>query len=119
MYHALTMVFLCVQDEIDAVGTSRDRIQGATGRATINALLTEMDGFSENSGLVVIGATNHSSVLDAALVRPGRFDRNVVVPLPDAQGRMEILQHYGNKIKLAPDVNLNLVAQATSGMTGA
>jgi len=106
-------------DEIDAVGGSRDRIAGTTGRATINALLTEMDGFAENSGIVVIGATNHSEGLDAALVRPGRFDRIVPVALPDAQGRFEILQHYASKLKMAAGVDLRLLSQTTSGMTGA
>ena len=106
-------------DEIDAVGGSRDRIGGSMSRATINALLTEMDGFAENSGLVVIGATNHAHVLDAALVRPGRFDRTVPVSLPDTKGRLDILELYGKKIKLSPEVDLKLLSQTTSGMTGA
>jgi len=106
-------------DEIDAVGGSRERISGTTGRATINALLTEMDGFSENSGIVVIGATNHAESLDAALVRPGRFDRIVPVALPDAQGRLDILKHYAGRITMADDVDLKLLSQTTSGMTGA
>lgn len=106
-------------DEIDAVGGSRDRVGGSMGRATINALLTEMDGFAENSGLVVIGATNHAHVLDAALVRPGRFDRTVPVSLPDTKGRLDILELYGRKIKLSPEVDLKLLSQTTSGMTGA
>jgi ATP-dependent metalloprotease len=106
-------------DEIDAVGGNRDRIMGSHGRATINALLTEMDGFQENSGIVVIGATNLDRVLDPALVRPGRFDRRVAVSLPDAQGRLDILQLYAGKMKLHSGVDLKLLSQTTSGMSGA
>lgn len=78
-----------------------------------------MDGFSQNTGIIVIGATNFPDVLDKALTRPGRFDKQVQVPLPDVKGREEILQLYGSKTKLAPGANLKALAQGTPGMSGA
>jgi len=106
-------------DEIDACGGSRERLASSSSRGTINALLAEMDGFSSTTGIIVIGATNHPRSLDAALVRPGRFDRHVAVSLPDAEGRYQILSMYGKKMKLAPDVDLRLLSQSTPGFTGA
>jgi ATP-dependent Zn protease len=78
-----------------------------------------MDGFEENSGIIVIGATNFKESLDAALLRPGRFDKHVVVPLPDVAGRKEILEMYAKKTKLSPDVDLNVIARGTPGFSGA
>lgn len=78
-----------------------------------------MDGFNQNTGVIVIGATNFPDVLDQALTRPGRFDKHVVVPLPDVKGREEILTLYGSRTKLAPEANLKALAQGTPGMSGA
>lgn len=107
-------------DEIDALG-SRRQVRDTNGamRMTLNQLLTEMDGFSQNTGVIVIGATNFPDVLDQALTRPGRFDKHVVVPLPDVKGREEILNLYGARTKLAPEANLKALAQGTPGMSGA
>lgn len=82
-------------------------------------LLVEMDGFEQNSGVIVIAATNFPESLDHALTRPGRFDKHVVVPLPDVKGREAILELYGSKTKLATDTNLKQLAQGTPGMSGA
>merc|ERR1712151_431240 len=79
----------------------------------------QLDGFEENSGIIVIGATNFAQSLDKALLRPGRFDKHVVVPLPDVGGRKEILEMYAKKTKLSPDVNLDILARGTVGMSGA
>ena len=109
-------------DEIDAVGRSRSAV--ATGgsderEATLNQLLVEMDGFSADVGVVVLAATNRPDILDAALLRPGRFDRRITIELPDARGREAILSvHAGNK-PLAADVDLALVARRTAGFSGA
>ena len=86
---------------------------------TLNQLLIEMDGFSNQEGVIVVAATNRPDVLDSALTRPGRFDRQVIVPVPDREGRKKILQVHTKSIKLAKDVNLDIVAQSTMGMTGA
>ena len=109
-------------DEIDAVG--RHRGHGVGGghderEQTLNALLVEMDGFTDNENIIVIAATNRADVLDPALLRPGRFDRQVMVNLPDAAGREQILRVHARKIKLAPEVDLNPVARATTGFSGA
>ena len=109
-------------DEIDAVG--RHRGAGLGGghderEQTLNQLLVEMDGFESNEGVILIAATNRPDVLDPALLRPGRFDRQVVVPVPDVKGREEILKVHSNKIPLAEDVNLTLLARGTPGFTGA
>jgi len=110
-------------DEIDAVG--RHRGNGGTGGAndereqTLNQLLVEMDGFSGNEGIIVIAATNRSDVLDKALLRPGRFDRQVQVGLPDIKGREQILKVHADKVPLAEGVNINDLARGTPGFSGA
>ncbi len=117
--HSPCLIFI---DEIDAVG--RHRGHGVGGghderEQTLNALLVEMDGFSANENVIVIAATNRVDVLDPALLRPGRFDRQVTVNLPDAAGREQILRVHARKIKMAPDVDLSPVARATTGFSGA
>jgi cell division protease FtsH len=109
-------------DEIDAVG--RHRGAGLGGghderEQTLNQLLVEMDGFETNEGVILIAATNRPDVLDPALLRPGRFDRQVVVGRPDVRGREEILRVHARKIPLAPDVDLSVMARATPGFSGA
>ena len=109
-------------DEIDAVG--RHRGAGLGGghderEQTLNQLLVEMDGFESNEGVILIAATNRPDVLDPALLRPGRFDRRVVVPLPDVPGREEILRVHTRKIPLADDVDLSILARGTPGFSGA
>lgn len=84
-------------------------------KMTLNQLLVEMDGFEQNQGIIVIGATNYADVLDDALTRPGRFDKHVVVPLPDVKGRLQILELYAKKSPLAKDVNLEVLARGTPG----
>ncbi|MDR0926435.1 MAG: ATP-dependent zinc metalloprotease FtsH [Ignavibacteria bacterium] len=109
-------------DEIDAVG--RQRGAGVGGghderEQTLNALLVEMDGFEQNSGIIVIAATNRADVLDAALLRPGRFDRQVVVDRPDIRGREGIFKVHTDKITLGNDVDINVLAKGTPGLSGA
>jgi cell division protease FtsH len=110
-------------DEIDAVG--RRRGSGFTSgghderEQTLNAILVEMDGFTPADGVIVIAATNRADVLDPALIRPGRFDRQVVVPLPDLKGRLEILRVHARKVKLGPDVDLERIARGTPMFSGA
>ncbi len=109
-------------DEIDAVG--RQRGAGLGGghderEQTLNQLLVEMDGFGVNDGVIIIAATNRADILDKALLRPGRFDRQVYVGLPDIKGRFEILKVHTKKKPLAPDVDLNTIAKGTPGFTGA
>jgi len=109
-------------DEIDAVG--RHRGAGLGGghderEQTLNQLLVEMDGFESNEGVILIAATNRPDVLDPALLRPGRFDRQVVVPRPDVKGRTKILQVHARKVPLAGDVDLAIVAKGTPGFSGA
>ncbi|MCX8117239.1 MAG: ATP-dependent zinc metalloprotease FtsH [Desulfobacterota bacterium] len=109
-------------DEIDAVG--RHRGAGLGGghderEQTLNQLLVEMDGFESNEGVILIAATNRPDVLDPALLRPGRFDRQVVVPVPDVKGREEILKVHTKRTPLADDVDLSLLARGTPGFTGA
>ena len=109
-------------DEIDAVG--RQRGAGLGGghderEQTLNQMLVEMDGFSANEGVIVLAATNRPDVLDKALLRPGRFDRQIVVPAPDVKAREQILEVHARKKKLADDVDLNIIAKNTSGFTGA
>ncbi|HXQ27399.1 MAG TPA: ATP-dependent zinc metalloprotease FtsH [Candidatus Acidoferrales bacterium] len=109
-------------DEIDAVG--RHRGAGLGGghderEQTLNALLVEMDGFESNEGVILIAATNRPDVLDPALLRPGRFDRRVVVPRPDVRGREEILRVHTRKVPLSEDVELSVIARGTPGFSGA
>jgi cell division protease FtsH len=109
-------------DELDAAGRKRGAGigQGNDEREqTLNQILVEMDGFSGDGGLVVMGATNRPDILDPALLRPGRFDRQVVVDVPDVHGRLEILRLHGNKRPLAPDASLEEVARQTPGFSGA
>lgn len=109
-------------DEIDAVGRHRGYGVGGSHderEQTLNALLVEMDGFDANENVIVIAATNRVDVLDPALLRPGRFDREVVVNLPDVKGREQILKIHAKKIKLAKDADLGVVARGTAGFSGA
>jgi len=109
-------------DEIDAVGRQRGAGLGGGNderEQTLNALLVEMDGFEGASGVIVIAATNRPDVLDAALLRPGRFDRQVVVPLPDIRGREQILIVHMRKVPVAPDVKADILSRGTPGMSGA
>ena len=117
--HAPCIIFV---DEIDAVG--RHRGAGLGGghderEQTLNALLVEMDGFESNEGVILLAATNRPDVLDPALLRPGRFDRQIVVDMPDLKGREGILRVHAKKLPLADDVELQLIARGTPGMTGA
>mmetsp|Transcript_20273 Transcript_20273/g.57554 ORF Transcript_20273/g.57554 Transcript_20273/m.57554 type:complete len:621 (-) Transcript_20273:281-2143(-) len=106
-------------DEIDAVGGTRKLKDQSALKMTLNELLVQMDGFEENNGVIVIGATNFMESLDQALLRPGRFDKHITVPLPDVGGRKEILEMYANKTKLSKDVDLNVLARGTTGFSGA
>ena len=108
-------------DEIDAIGKSRDsRLGGNDEREqTLNQLLVEMDGFGANEGVIMIAATNRPDILDPALMRPGRFDRQVMVGYPDIKGREEILRVHAKGKPLAPDVVLSTIAKSTAGFTGA
>ncbi len=117
--HAPCIIFI---DEIDAVG--RHRGAGLGGghderEQTLNQLLVEMDGFESNEGVILISATNRPDILDPALLRPGRFDRQVVVPIPDIQGREGILKVHSRKTPLADDVDLSVLARGTPGFSGA
>ena len=117
--HAPCLIFI---DEIDAVG--RQRGAGLGGghderEQTLNQLLVEMDGFDSNEGIILIAATNRPDILDSALLRPGRFDRRVVVNMPDLKGREEIMRVHVRKIPLAKNVNLRVLARSTPGFTGA
>ncbi|HWB52929.1 MAG TPA: ATP-dependent zinc metalloprotease FtsH, partial [Tepidisphaeraceae bacterium] len=110
-------------DEIDAVGRRRGSGFSSGGHdereQTLNAILVEMDGFETNDQVIVCAATNRVDVLDPALTRPGRFDRQISVPLPDVKGRMEILKVHARKVKLGPNVDLGRMAKATPGFSGA
>ena len=109
-------------DEIDAVGRQRGAGLGGGNderEQTLNQMLVEMDGFEGNSGIIVIAATNRPDVLDPALLRPGRFDRQVVVPLPDIRGREQILGVHMKKVPIANDVDASVLARGTPGMSGA
>ena len=116
---APAIIFL---DELDAVG--RSRFAGIGGghderEQTLNQMLVELDGFEAKEGIILIGATNRPDVLDTALLRPGRFDRRINVPVPDIKGRFEILNVHAKKIKLTADTDLNVIARHTPGFTGA
>lgn len=106
-------------DEIDAVGRSRDSRYGGTTEQTLNQLLGEIDGFDSSKGVVCLAATNRPEVLDKALLRPGRFDRRIIVDRPNLQGRLDTLKVHTRKIKLAEDVDLKKLALATAGAVGA
>ncbi|MEH6652569.1 ATP-dependent zinc metalloprotease FtsH [Loktanella salsilacus] len=109
-------------DEIDAVGRSRGAGYGGGNderEQTLNQLLVEMDGFEANEGIIIIAATNRPDVLDPALLRPGRFDRQVQVPNPDIKGREKILSVHARKVPLGPDVDLRIIARGTPGFSGA
>ena len=108
-------------DEIDAIGKSRDNQIGGNDEReqTLNQLLAEMDGFDSSKGVVILGATNRPEVLDKALLRPGRFDRRVIVEKPDLKGRKSILEVHVKSVKLSDDVDLDAIALATSGCAGA
>lgn len=117
--HAPCIIFI---DEIDAVGRQRGAGLGGGNderEQTLNQLLVEMDGFEGNMGVIVIAATNRPDVLDPALLRPGRFDRQVTVPLPDIRGREQILQVHMRKVPISPDVHPGVLARGTPGMSGA
>jgi len=117
--NAPCLVFI---DEIDAVGRQRGTGIGGGNderEQTLNQLLTEMDGFEGNNGIIIIAATNRPDVLDSALLRPGRFDRQVIVDSPDLKGRLEILKVHARNKKIAPEVSLEAVARRTPGFTGA
>ncbi len=117
--HAPCIIFI---DEIDAVGRQRGAGMGGGNderEQTLNQLLVEMDGFEGTAGVIVIAATNRPDVLDPALLRPGRFDRQVVVPLPDIRGREQILLMHMRKIPSAPDVRADILARGTPGFSGA
>jgi cell division protease FtsH len=108
-------------DEIDAVG--RHRGAGLGGghderEQTLNAMLVEMDGFDSNEGVIIMAATNRPDVLDPALLRPGRFDRRIIVARPDVKGREEIFKVHTRKIPLAPDVDASVLARATPASPG-
>ena len=108
-------------DEIDSIGKSRDnQMQSNDEREqTLNQLLTEMDGFDTSKGIVILGATNRPEILDKALLRPGRFDRRVIVDRPDLKGRIAILNVHSKDVKMSPEVNLESVAKGTPGAVGA
>ena len=108
-------------DEIDAIGQKRSThsYNDQDREQTLNQLLIEMDGFANDTGIIVIGATNRADMLDNALLRPGRFDRQVYIELPDMAGRREILDLYAKKVKVGSDVNLQDIARGTTGFSGA
>ena len=108
-------------DEIDAVGRARDSRMGGNSEheQTLNQLLSEIDGFDSTKGIVCLGATNRPEILDKALLRPGRFDRRIIVDRPNLQGRLDTLKVHTRKIKLSEDVDLRKIAQATAGAVGA
>ncbi len=117
--HAPCIIFI---DEIDAVGRQRGAGLGGGNderEQTLNQLLVEMDGFEGTAGVIVIAATNRPDVLDPALLRPGRFDRQVVVPLPDIRGREQILLVHMRKVPISPDVKADIIARGTPGFSGA
>lgn len=106
-------------DELDAIGAKRNERDAAYVKQTLNQLLTELDGFSQTSGVIIIGATNYPQLLDKALTRPGRFDRKVTVGLPDVRGRMDILRHHTKEVQISTDVDIAVIARGTPGFSGA
>ena len=116
--HPSCIIFI---DELDAVGRSRggNSLSHEEREQTLNQLLVEMDGFAPNQGIVVVAATNRPDILDPALLRPGRFDRQVTVGAPDIKGREQILKIHARKVRLDPDVDLRQIARGTPGFSGA
>jgi cell division protease FtsH len=116
--HPSCIIFI---DELDAVGRSRggNSLSHEEREQTLNQLLVEMDGFVANEGIVVVAATNRPDILDPALLRPGRFDRQVTVGAPDVKGRLQILEIHSKKVALGPDVDLRQIARGTPGFSGA
>ncbi|KAG0241148.1 hypothetical protein BGW41_006254 [Actinomortierella wolfii] len=113
---APSIVFI---DELDAIGARRNPKDQTYMKQTLNQLLVELDGFSQTEGVIIIAATNFPELLDKALVRPGRFDRHVSVPLPDVRGRMQILKHHLKNINVAHNVDISVIARGTPGFSGA
>ena len=116
--HPACIIFI---DELDAVGRSRggSSLSHEEREQTLNQLLVEMDGFAANQGIVVVAATNRPDILDPALLRPGRFDRQVTVGAPDVKGREQILRIHAKKVPLGADVDLRQIARGTPGFSGA
>jgi len=116
--HSPCIIFI---DEIDAIGKSRDNQMGTSSahEQTLNQLLAEMDGFDSSRGVVILGATNRPETLDKALLRPGRFDRRIIVELPDLKGRYDVLKVHAKKVKMSPSVDLMRIAKITPGGAGA
>ncbi len=106
-------------DELDAIGGKRNERDPAYVKQSLNQLLTELDGFSQDTGVIILAATNFPQLLDKALTRPGRFDRNVTVPLPDVRGRVAILKHHMKNVQVATDVDESIIARGTTGFSGA
>ncbi|CAI2175492.1 9031_t:CDS:10 [Funneliformis geosporum] len=113
---APSIVFI---DELDAIGSKRNPKDQTYMKQTLNQLLVDLDGFSQTEGVIFIAATNFPELLDKALVRPGRFDRHVEVPLPDVRGRMQILSHHLKNVQLSRDVKISVIARGTPGFSGA
>lgn len=106
-------------DELDAIGGKRNPKDQAYAKQTLNQLLIELDGFSQTEGIIIIGATNFPESLDKALTRPGRFDKEVIVDLPDVRGRIDILKHHMQNVETADDVDPSIIARGTPGLSGA
>src|SRR5438046_6143271 len=109
-------------DEIDAVGRMRGAGVGGGSderEQTLNQILSEMDGFQPNESVIIIAATNRPDVLDSALLRPGRFDRQIVIDMPDLVGREEILKVHAREVKIGKDVDMKVIARGTAGFSGA
>lgn len=106
-------------DELDAIGGKRNPKDQAYAKQTLNQLLVELDGFSQSTGIIIIGATNFPESLDKALTRPGRFDKEVIVDLPDVRGRVDILKHHMENVETAADVDPSIIARGTPGLSGA
>ena len=107
-------------DEIDAFGKTRDTVMGGNDEReqTHNQLLAEMDGFDTNKGLLILAATNRTEILDPALLRPGRFDRRIIVDKPDLKGRVDVLKVHAKDVRMDETVDLEAIALATSGAVG-
>lgn len=114
--HSPAIIFI---DELDAIGGKRNPRDQAYAKQTLNQLLVELDGFSQTSGIIIIGATNFPESLDKALTRPGRFDKLVNVDLPDVRGRADILKHHMKNVEIAKDVDPTIIARGTPGLSGA